>query len=80
MGIRTPKIFCKAKPCQKKSIIGEFAKQTKGERSEPSPLQRAIEEHLFKRTSALQFYSPNGEFYCYAVIFSFQPSDIACGS
>ena len=29
-GIRTPKIFCKAKPCQKKSIIGEFAKQTKG--------------------------------------------------
>ena len=30
MGIRTPKIFCKAKPCQKKSIIGEFAKQTKG--------------------------------------------------
>ena len=24
-----------------------------------------------------QFYSPNGEFYCYAVIYGFQPSDIA---
>ena len=29
-GDSNPKIFCKAKPCQKKSIIVEFAKQTKG--------------------------------------------------
>ena len=27
-----------------------------------------------------QFYSPNGEFYCFAVIYGFQPSDIRSAS
>ena len=32
---------------------------------------------LVQRTGDFQFYSPNGEFYCFAVIYGFQPSDIA---
>ena len=55
------------------------------------PLQKGSEKNLqggkkkkvisvgVQRTLT-QFYSPYGEFYCFAVIFRLRPSDIAFGS
>ena len=43
-GFEPPKSFARRSLGKRRSIIGQFAKQTLGERSEPSPLQRATKD------------------------------------
>ena len=68
--------FCeKGVDSNHKSINRRFAEQTNAERS--SGPSAPTKKNRLRKQTVFQLYSPYGELYCFAVIFGFQPSDIA---